>query len=128
MNTSKIFALSLLLVCPLALARVNCNATMEIKGLPNSADRIITSEFQLDVDNKSTEVYRSDDLTINAQLLAENEETATISYNVYAKNEAGEFVKVSEPVLVPAYGQEATLAIGSTEGDSLNLTLKAHRI
>lgn len=128
MNSTKVFALSLLLVSPLALARVQCNATMEIKGFENFANRIITTEVQLDVSNQTAEIYRSDDMRIDAQLLAETEETATICYAIYAKNDAGEFVKVSEPVLVPAYGKEASLALGSTKGDNFKMVLNVSKI
>jgi hypothetical protein len=127
MNTSKILAISLLLVSPLALARVQLNTTMQIKGLANVANRTITTEVQLDK-NVSAEIYSSDDMRIDAELIDEKDETATIGFTIYAKNENGDFEKISEPVLVPAYGQDATLAIGSTEGDSISIVTNATRI
>lgn len=127
MNTSKIFALSLLLVSPLALARVQCNTTMEFKEIPNIANRIISAEVQLD-EHVSTEIYSSDDMRIDAELLEEKDENATICYTIYAKNETGEFQKIMEPVLVPEYGQDATVAFSSTEGDSISIVTNATRI
>lgn len=127
MNTTKFFALSLLLVSSAALARVQFNTAINFNGFSNIANQTIASETQLDA-NTSAQIYSSDDVRIDAELIDEKDESATISYAIYAKNEAGDFEKISAPVLVAAYGQDATVAIGSTEGASINIVANATKI
>lgn len=127
MISSKVFALMLLLVCPLALARVQFNTTMELKNSPRYGNRTSTTEIQLDL-NTPLEIYNLDDVRIEAELLAEKDENAVICYSIYAKNESDDFEKILAPVLVPGYGKEATLVLGSTSGDGFTLKVIAQKV
>lgn len=128
MNSAKVFALSLLLVCPFTLARVQFDAHFELKNSPHYGNRILDTQVQLDENNKSAEVYSSEDFKIVAELLSEQENNATACYTIYAKNDLGEFEKIMDPVLVPNYTEEALLGMGSTDGDSFTMTLKAQKV
>jgi hypothetical protein len=127
MNTSKFLALSLLLVSSVALARVKFNTYMEFNNVSNIPNGNLTTQVELDA-NVLTEIYSADDMRIDAELLEEKDETATICYTIYAKNETGDFEKISAPVLSAAYGQEANLALGSAEGASINIVANATKI
>ncbi len=124
---SKFFALSSLAVCSCILAQVKLNTVMEINDALLDSNKTISTEIQLDAHNKA-HVYTSNDVRIETELLAEEDENTTASYAIYFKNKAGNFEKFANPVLVATYGQEARLAIGSTNGGILNLALKASKL
>lgn len=133
MISPKVLALSLLLVSPLALARVQLNATMEINDPLKKQNRTISTEVQLDAD-KSVTIFDGDDMRIEVKLLAEQENEAHVRYFVYAKNTDGVYEAVTSPELCAIYGDTASLIIGnkSQQGNSfkpqLNLSVKAQKV
>ncbi|CAN5215583.1 hypothetical protein BH09DEP1_BH09DEP1_5290 [soil metagenome] len=127
MITSKVIALSLLLVSPLALARVQMYAKAELKNSPAYGNHRADIVFQIDA-KESLEVYNHDNIRVVAELLAEEETTATICFIFYAKNEAGEWEQISAPVLVPNYTSPATLSMGSTNGDIFTIVVEAQKV
>lgn len=127
MNLSNVFALSLLLVSPLALARVQMHTQAELTNSPRYGHHKADIVFNIDT-NESLEVYNHENIRVTAGLLAEKENNCTIQFAIYAKNEAGEFELISSPVLVPNYTQPAELGIGSTNGDSFSLIVSAKKI
>ncbi len=127
MISSKVFALSLLLVCPLALARVQLNADMEITNPSKQYYRGITTEVKLDA-NVPADAYKSDELHIKVQLLDEQENMVHVRYTVSAINAEGDFVIVAEPELCAVYGDTAKISLGNTNGDTFTMTLQAQKI
>lgn len=124
MISPKIFALSLLFVSPLALARVQCTADMEINHL--AQNRSISTQVTLDV-NESVEVYNNDDTCITAKLLTEDETQANVQYTVSVKNAEGVYEVATTPEVCAIYGDTTAVSIGNTDGDSFTMTLKANK-
>lgn len=127
MFSSKLFALGLLLTCPFALARVQCNTYVELNQPEQQKKRTITTEIQLDA-NKPFVAYNGDDVRIEATLVSEQDVDATVRYSVYAKNTAGEFELITAPELCAVYGETAQVGMGSTNGDIFTLRLDAQKI
>jgi hypothetical protein len=131
MISPKIFALSLLLISPLALARVHFTTTIEMTHPSTQNTRTITAEAELE-NHASVVFHTSDDLLIEAQLLDERDKVAVVRYTVLVKNEQDVYEKMAEPVLHAAYDDIATLKIGQTIGDveqnDLTLTVKATKL
>lgn len=113
---SKFLALSLLLVSPFALARVNLNTNMEINN-PFPQQTII-NEVQLDT-NVSVVVYDANNMRVEAELLQEQENDALVRYTVSAKNAEGVYEAIATPELAVVYGQASVIKLGqkSAEGD-----------
>ena len=127
MITSKVLALILLLVSPLALARVQLHTQAELKNSKHYGHHSTDITFQIDA-HESLEVYNHDNVKVVAELLAEEETTATACFTIYGKNAAGEFKKISAPVIVPNYTQPATISMESTDGEIFTMTVKAQKI
>lgn len=126
---SKVFALSLLLVSPFALARVNLNTNMEINHpFPTQT---IAAENQLDV-KESAVVYDANNMRVEAELLAEQENDALVRYTISAKNAEGAYEVIAAPELCATYGKTATLSIGqkseqTEQVDSFKITLEVSK-
>jgi hypothetical protein len=127
MISPKFFALSVLLVCPFALARVQFHTQAELKNAAKQFNHSIDIVFQLDA-HESLEVYNRDNLKVVAELLAEEEVTATVSFTISAKNAVGEYEKISAPVLVPNYTDSATISMGSSDGELFTMRVKAQKV
>ena len=127
MISSKLFALVLLLSCPFASARVQCNTYVEFNQPEQQKKRTITTEIQLDT-NKPFVAYNGDDMRIEATLVSEHDVGATVHYSVYAKNTAGEFELITAPELCAVYGKTAQIGMGNTNGDIFTLRLDAQKI
>lgn len=127
MIPSKVLALSLLLVSSLALARVQMHTKAELKNSPRYGNRTTDIVFQIDT-NKSLEVCNHDNIRVVAELLEENETTATIHFTIYAKNEAGAWEKISAPSVVASYTEPAMIRIESNDGLDFTLVVKAQRV
>lgn len=126
MMSPKFFALSLLVVSSCAVARVQLSTHLEMSA-PAQQSRTILSEVQLGA-NETAMVQKDDAMRLETRLLSEDVNEARVCYTISAKNTSGEYEVVAAPVLCAAYGQDAEIAIGSTNGDSLHLTLKAEKI
>ncbi len=128
MFNSKILALSLLLVSPLALARVHLNMTMEMNNPFQT--KTITTEADLDA-NVSIVVYESDDIRIEAELVSEDADRTTVKYTVSAKTAEGLAQLISAPELSLAYGQVGSLTFENkslqTEKAALTITAQAKK-
>jgi len=127
MITSKVLALSLLLVCPLALARVQLHTQAELKNSKQYGNQSADVTFQIDA-QESLEIYNHGNVKVEAELLAEKEDYAVASFAIYAKNTAGEYEKISTPVLTAHYTEPAILSMGSTDGEIFTLTVEAQKI
>lgn len=127
MISPKFFAISLLLACPFALARVQLRTQAELKNNSKQSNHNVDITFQIDA-HESLEVYNHDNLKVVAELLAEEEATATVCFTVYAKNATGEYEKISAPVLVPNYTEPATIAVGSSDGEIFTMHVEAQRV
>lgn len=127
MISQKFLALSLLLVSPLALARVQLNAEMHINS---KSTRCIATKVQLDL-HESAVVYDSNDLQIAAELLDESDENVHVRYTVSAKNADEVLEIVSAPELCAKYEQPASVSVGQSEqGEeiaSIVLTVTANK-
>lgn len=124
---SKVLVLSLLLVSPLALARVQLHAQAELKNSKHYGNHSANITFQIDA-HESLEVYNHGDVKVVAELLAEEEADATACFTIYGKNAAGEFEKISAPVIVPSYTEPAIISLGSTDGEIFTMTVKAQKV
>ena len=128
--TCKFLSLGLLLVCPMALARVQLHTQAEIKNSPRYGDCGTDMEFELDL-NESVEICNEGDIRIIAKLLTEKEEVARVSFSVYDKNSAGEYEEIASPELVVNYNDSvrARVAMSSyknhkkDEGESFSVTI-----
>lgn len=127
MKLSKVFALSLLLVSPIALARVQMHTQAELKNSPTYGNHKCDIVFNIDA-NESLEVYNHGNVRVVAELLAEKEDTAVICFTISAKNAAGDWEQITSPVLVPNYTDPAMIGMGSTEGDTFTLTVEAKKV
>ena len=127
MITSKVLALSLLFVSPLALARVQLHTQAELKNSKQYGNHSADITFQIDA-HESLEVYNHGDVKLVAELLAEGEATATACFTIYGKNAAGDYEKISAPVIVPNYTQPAMLSLGSTDGEIFTMTVQAQKV
>ncbi len=136
MISSKVLAFGLLFSSPFAFATVQLDTSLvaKVQVDPNEeftdskrySDHTIDTIIQLDT-NESQEIYNHDDVKIVAQLLAEEENTATVGFTIYTKNKSGEFQKFAEPVLVATYTEPAGLGMGATSGESIRITIKAQK-
>jgi hypothetical protein len=126
MITPKFFALSLLLVSSCALARVQINAHLKLDRTFPKQTLTRTTQVQLNVHEER--FFNDDELSIGMELISEQENEAQVTYEIFEKNAAGEYVAIAAPVVCVAYGQPATVAIGNTDGDSLCVTLNAEKI
>ena len=111
MISSKVLALSLLLVSPFALARVQLHTQAELKNSKQYGNHSTDITFQIDA-HESLEVYNHGNVKVVAELLAEEEANATACFTIYGKNAAGEFEKISAPVIVPNYTDPAMISFG----------------
>lgn len=136
MTTSKILALSLLLISPLASACIQLRTQAEIKNSPQYGNRTMDVTFQIKP-QQSLEIYNTDDVKIVAELLTAQETRCVVSFAIYAKNSAGEYEKLSNPVLVPNYTHTARISLGETfkdvdgqtiEGEIFTLSVDATKI
>lgn len=127
MNFAKFFALSLLLMSPLALARVHYQVTTQANGFSDETNQATSTELQLDA-NTSGQIYSNDEIQINVELVEEGEENALMRLTIFAKNENGEFEKISEPTITHAYDQDGILELGATDGKSLVIASRVNRI
>lgn len=127
MISPKVLALSLLLVSPLALARVQLRTQAELKNSKQYGNHSTDIIFQIDA-HEFLEVYNQGNIKIVAELLAEEEANATACFNIYAKNAAGEYEKISAPVIVPNYTEPAMISMGSTDGEIFTMTVNAQRV
>ena len=124
---SKVFPLSLLFVSFLAFARVQFHTQAELKNSTRYGNHSADVAFQLDM-HVSLEVYNKDNVYVVAELLREEETTATVCFTIYAKNTAGEYEIVGNPVLVPDYTAPASLSTGSTDGEIFTVTVSAQQV
>jgi len=124
---SKVLALSLLLVSPLALARVQLHTQAEFKNSKQYGNHSTDITFEIDA-KECLEVYNHENVKVLAELLAEEEATATACFSIYAKNAVGEYEKISTPVIVPNYTEPAMISMGSTDGEIFTLTVKAQKV
>lgn len=127
MFTSKLFIIALLLSCPFALARVQCNTYVEYNQPEQQKKRTITSEIQLD-SHKPFVAYNGEDMRIEATLVSEQDVDATVHYAVYAKNAVGEFELITAPELCAVYGETAQVGLGNTNGDVFTLKLDVQKV
>lgn len=125
--TSKVFVFSLLLVSPLALARVQLHTQANLKNSQRYGSHSADATFQIDA-HKSLEVYNHENIKVIAELLAEEESCATACFTIYGKNAAGEFEKISAPIVVPNYTDPAMISMGSSDGETFTLTVKAQKV
>lgn len=126
MNLSKVFAFSLLLVSPLANARVQMHTQIELKNDPTYGNRSCDIVFTIDA-NESFEIYNHDNVRVVAELLAEREDCAIICFNIFAKT-ANEWEKILAPVLAPNHTEPALLHLGSSLGDDFKIIVSAQKI
>ena len=127
MISSKLFVLGLLLSCPFALARVQCNTYVEFNQTEQQKKRTITTEIQLDT-HKPFVAYNGDDMRIEATLVSEQDVDATVQYSIYARNAEGTFELITAPELCAVYGKTAQIGMGNTNGDIFTLRLDAQKI
>jgi hypothetical protein len=127
MIKSSFFALALLLVSSCALARIAVHTQVELVNCSVYGTHSADMDFQIEV-NESLDVYHDDNLRIVAQLLAQDEDRAVIAFAVHAKNKAGEFDIIAEPVIVPDYTNPATVSIGSSDGENFAMTVTTHAV
>ncbi|GMU19636.1 MAG: hypothetical protein AMXMBFR12_08280 [Candidatus Babeliales bacterium] len=127
MISSKVLALSLLLVSPFALARIQLHTQAELKSSKHYGNHSADITFQIDA-HESLEVYNHGNVKVVAELLAEEETNATACFSIYAKNAAGEYEKISAPVIVPNYTEPAMISMGSTDGEIFTMTVKAQKV
>lgn len=125
MAISKILSLSLLLISSLAFARVEFHTEFkDAKRYPNSTRNVA---FQID-SGEFLEIYNLDDVRIVAELLVEEEATATVQFTIYGKNDAGEYAKVVSPVLAVNYAEPAVFSVASSEGENFTMTVQADKV
>ncbi len=127
MISSKVLALSLLLVSPFALARVQLHTQAELKNSKQCSNHSTDITFQIDA-HESLEVYNHGNVKVVAELLAEEEANATACFSIYAKNSAGEYEKISAPVIVTNYTEPAMISLGSSDGEIFTMTVSAQKI
>jgi hypothetical protein len=127
MITSKILPLVLLLVSPLALARVQLHTQAELKNSKDYCNHSMDITFEIDA-HESLEAYNQGDLKIVAELLAEDEATATTRFSVYGKNASGEYNIISAPVIVASYAKPAMISLGSVDGESFTMEVQAQKV
>jgi hypothetical protein len=133
MKLSKIVALSMLLVTPFALARVQLDAHFKINHSLENKNRSIATQLPLDAEESPTVIYEDGDLRIEAQVLAELENEVLVRYTLSVKNTHDVYEIVSAPKFRAAYGETATLVLEQKtdtdeQCDSLRITLKATKI
>lgn len=126
MMTSKVLVLSLLLVSPLALARVQMHTCAEHKNSAAYGDRSVELTFQIDA-NETLEVYNKNDVCIVTELLAESEESATARFAISVKNAAGEMERIAEPVVVMNYAETATIGMSTSTDEVFTLMVTAQK-
>lgn len=124
---SRIFALSLLLVSSAALARVQLRTQAELKDSVQFGNRNADITFEL---NKCEplEIYNHENIKVIAELLAEDDANATACFSIFAKDETGEFIKVSAPVVNPNYTEPAVVTLASTDGGIFTVNVTAQRV
>ncbi|MGC2310082.1 MAG: hypothetical protein WA432_00470 [Candidatus Babeliaceae bacterium] len=126
MILSKVFPLSLLLVSSLSLARVQLDTQLEI--VDASHKRIISAKVQLDVNETVVFDRNCDDLSLEMQLLSENEEGVHVQCNVYDKNAEGIAELIACPEIFAVYDKNAELLISNSDAESFKMTLIAKKV
>lgn len=127
MKLSYFFALSLLFICPAALARVRMHTHAELKNDPKYGNHTCDLVFEIDA-KESLEIFTDEKFKVNAELLSEQDDNATISFTICGKNDTGQWEQISNPVLVPNYTEPALLRLASSQGDSFTLEVDARKI
>jgi|GEM_PF-1919699 hypothetical protein len=127
MNLSKVFALSLLLVCSLAHARIQFHVQAELKNSLRYGYHRADVTFEVDV-HEVLEIYNRDNVRVTAELLAERETVAVICFAIYAKNDAGKFEMIAAPVIAPNYTEPATISLGSSDSEIFTLSVQAQKV
>ena len=126
MISSKFFALALLLVCPLALARVHVSANIEMNNSQQQS-RTISTEVALDA-NEGAVVFDDNTMHIETVLLDQQDNEAHVRYAISIPNAEGNYEIIAAPELCAVYGEVATVSLGNTNGDTLIMAVKATKI
>lgn len=127
MKLSYFFALSLLLMSPVTLARIRMHTQAKLKNDPKYGNHTCDLVFEIDA-KESLEIFADEKFKINAELLSEQNDNATISFAIFGKNDTGQWEQISNPVLVPNYTEPALLRLASSQGDSFTLEVDAQKI
>lgn len=127
MLTSKVFALSLLLVSPLALARVQMHTQAELNNSPRYGNHKTDIVFSIDT-NESLEIYNHDNVRVVAELLSEEESSCTIGFNISVQNADGQWEQIASPAVRSDYEQPSTVRMGSSEGDDFSIIVSAQKV
>ncbi|MGB8467394.1 MAG: hypothetical protein WCE21_00155 [Candidatus Babeliales bacterium] len=127
MITTKALALSMLLVSSLTLARVQLHTQAQHQNSERYGNRSIDITFQIDK-HQPLEIYNHDKIKIVAELLAEEEARATVSFTFYGKNNADEYEILLAPVIVPNYIDPAKVSLSSSDGELFTMTVQAQKV
>jgi hypothetical protein len=128
MIRSKILALSLLSISSLALAHVQLHIQLELENAKQLSNHSINTTVQFD-EHESLEIYNQGGAkVVVAELLVQEEATATVSFTLYGKNNAGEYETISAPVLVLNYTDPAVFSQSSTNGETIKMTVQAQKV
>jgi hypothetical protein len=131
MISSKVLSIGLLLVSPIALARVQLSSNIEVQFPQENIKRFLATEIKLDT-NETAVICDSNGLLVEMSALSEQQDQAVVQYSVFLENVKGEYELVTEPVLRVSYGEMATVSLGQNvdgvQTDSITIKLMATKI
>lgn len=125
---SRIFAFTILFMCPLAWAQVKLNSTIDIKHSSQQKKQSISKEVKLAA-HTSAVIYDQNDIHIVIELVDQRENEADVRYYICVKNRDGNNDVIAIPELVAVYDETATIELWekSEQTDALTITLQAYK-